>query len=73
MIEQADAEPDSPALTKLYARIGQKAVSELAQIYTYNPTRFRAMRSWVRENDLHNNVNNLNLNNYPYFYARSKD
>ncbi|MBI2363192.1 MAG: hypothetical protein HYV15_07410, partial [Elusimicrobia bacterium] len=73
MIEEADAEPDSPKLTELYLRIGKKAVSELAQVYTYNPTRFRARRSWVREDDPYQNVNNLNLNNYPYFYSRSKD
>lgn len=73
LIEQADAAPDSPALTKLYAKIGRAAVDDLVQVYTYNPTRFRAMRSWVRENDPRENVNNLNLNNYPYFYSRSKD
>ncbi|MBI3297950.1 MAG: ABC transporter substrate-binding protein [Elusimicrobia bacterium] len=73
MIDAADAEADSPKLTRMYVEIGRKAAEDIAQIFTYNPTRFRAMRTWVRETDPRNNVNNLNLNTHPYFYARAKD
>jgi hypothetical protein len=53
-------------------KINRIAAEDLPQVHTYNPTRFRAYRSWVRNMDREQNYSNLNLNNFPYFYALSK-
>lgn len=72
LVEEADVELDPAKRRTLYLRIGKKANEDLVQVYIYNPTRFKAMRTWVRENDVEQNVNNLNLNNFPYYYSVSK-
>lgn len=56
----------------LYRKIRKLALKDLPQIYTYQPARFRAGRSWVGGLDSDHNVSNLGLNNFPYFYVLSK-
>ena len=41
-------------------------------MYLFAPMAWRACRERVKGCDNSDNVNNLNFNNFPYFYALSK-
>ncbi|MDE2290767.1 MAG: hypothetical protein KGL53_01685, partial [Elusimicrobia bacterium] len=56
----------------LLMQVARRAARDLPQVYTFNPTRFRARRDWVVEDEPLQNVNDLNLDNCPYFYTLSK-
>lgn len=72
LIDRAAAEPRSGRRQKLYRRAVELAAEDVPHLVTYYPRRFRAARDWVKGLDHQDNVNNLNLNNFPYFYAFSK-
>jgi len=72
MIEEAAAVSDPELRRERYRKISAAAAEDPAQIYTYQPARFSAVRDWVRGLDATDNVNNLRLNNFPYFYSLSK-
>jgi peptide/nickel transport system substrate-binding protein len=60
------------ARRELYQKIAARAADDLPQVYTYAPETWRACRDWVAGCDAVDNVNNLNFNNFPYFYSLSK-
>ncbi|HVE15058.1 MAG TPA: ABC transporter substrate-binding protein [Elusimicrobiota bacterium] len=72
LIEQAETEQNASKRRSLYLQISRLAEEDMPQIHTFNPTRFRAARSWVVDRDAAQDVANLNLNNFPYFYVLSK-
>lgn len=72
MIDEAAGTLDPEKRAKIYRKASGLAAKDLAQIYTYWPERFTAGRDWVVGLDLPHNISNLNLNNFPYFYAFSK-
>ncbi|MFA6093295.1 MAG: ABC transporter substrate-binding protein [Elusimicrobiota bacterium] len=72
LIDEANCLQDAGKRNELYRRISRLAQEDLAQIYTYEPTRFQAARDNVQGFQDEQNIGNLNLNNFPYFYALSK-
>ncbi|MDE2236977.1 MAG: hypothetical protein KGK30_03725, partial [Elusimicrobia bacterium] len=72
LIEKAETMAGGAQRHDLLRQAIRRAAQDLPQIYTYNPTRMRARRSWVVETAPLQNVNNLNLENSPYFYSLSK-
>lgn len=72
LVETAAATPDREKRYAVYREIVKKAEADLPQVYTYQPARFSAGRLWVQGLGNDENVNNLRLNNFPYFYALSK-
>jgi len=72
LTQRARREQDTSKRLDLYAKIVSLAAKDLHQIYTFLPRHFTASRSWVHGLNQDQNVNNLSLNNFPYFYAISK-
>ena len=72
LIEEAAGEADSAARKSLYQRLNVLAEKTLPAIYTYAAPPLRACRDWVSGYDSTDNANNLNANNFPYFYSYSK-
>ena len=72
LVERAEEAMDQEERRKIYFEIYRLGADDIAQIYTFQPTRFKAGRSWVKGLEDGQNVSNLNLNNFPYFYSLSK-
>lgn len=72
LVEKAAATPDREKRYAVYREIVATAAADVPQVYTYQPARFSAGRVWVKGLGNDENVNNLRLNNFPYFYALSK-
>ncbi|MFC1679239.1 ABC transporter substrate-binding protein [Elusimicrobiota bacterium] len=72
LIGRAATIHDRKERRRIYREILDLAADDIPQICTYYPARFTAGRKWVRGLDHKRNVNNLGLNNFPYFYALSK-
>lgn len=55
-------------------RAAVKRAGELVpHVTTYEPSRFSAARKWVKGFDNDQNVNNMGVEDYPYFYSYSKE
>ncbi len=72
LIDEAAGTLSPKKRAKIYRKVSNLASKDLAQIYTYWPARFTAGRDWVVGLDSSHNISNLNLNNFPYFYAYAK-
>ena len=72
LIEQAATEVDAAARKALYQRLSGMAEKTLPHIYTYAAPPLRVCAQRVSGYDSTDNANNLNANNFPYFYSYSK-
>lgn len=72
LVEKAAASSDPQERRRLYLKLSAIAARDVPQIYTYSPLEFKVCRDWVVGCDNKDNVNNLNFNNFPYFYTLSK-
>lgn len=72
LIERAEGAADSKERDALYLEIEQMTQELVPQVYFYSPTRFSAYRKEVRGADSTENIANLALNSFPYFYSLSK-
>jgi peptide/nickel transport system substrate-binding protein len=72
--ELLERAPSLPAAERreAYIQVDALAAETLPQVYTYAPQAWRVCREGVNGFDSSDNVNNLNFNNFPYFYAYSK-
>jgi peptide/nickel transport system substrate-binding protein len=72
LIEKALVEPDPAERRALYQKIRGIYAADLPHLYTYAPEPLRVCGEWVKGCDSTDDVNNLNFNNFPYFYPYSK-
>ena len=63
---------DGAKRTALFSQVAALARADVPAIYTYAPMSMRFCGEDVEGFDSDNNVNNLNFNGFPYFYAYSK-
>ena len=56
----------------LYQKAVRLAAEDVPQVYTFSPMMFQAGKDWVQGLDSDQNVSNLGLNRFPYFYVLSK-
>lgn len=72
LVERAASLADNQERRKAYLELNEIALRDIPQIYTCSPLPFKAYKEWVLGFDSQENVNNLNFNNFPYFYSYSK-
>lgn len=72
LIEKAAAETDPAARKAFYQKLSVLAEKTLPHLYTYAGPPLRACGDRVSGCDSPDNTNNLNANNFPYFYLYSK-
>ena len=72
LIDKAAAEADPGARKNLYRDLTALVEKALPHLYTYGAAPLRVCGDWVAGCDSVDNTNNLNLNNFAYFYAYSK-
>lgn len=71
LIEKAASAPAAER-AGLYQKAVRLASEDVPQVYTFSPMMFQAGRQWVKGLDSDQNVSNLGLNRFPYFYVLSK-
>lgn len=72
LVERAASLAGLQERRKVYLELSQIALQDVPQIYAGSPLPFKAHKDWVLGFDSQENVNNLNFNNFPYFYSYSK-
>ena len=72
LVDKAAAEEDPAARRALYRRLSTLAEKTLPHLYTYAAPPLRVSRDWVSGWDSADDTNDLNANNFPYFYSYSK-
>lgn len=72
LIEKGAAEADPAARKAIYHQISVLVEKVLPHLYTYTAPPLRVCGDWVTGCDATDNTNNLNANNFPYFYLYSK-
>lgn len=73
LIDKAAALGAGPERAAAFQRLAAIAREDAHQIYTCVPEEFKACREGVLGCDSRQNANNLNFNNFPYFYALSRE
>lgn len=69
----ADAELDSLVEAGSWRAAVKRAAELVPHVTTYEPSRFTAAGKWVKGLDSDSNVNNMGVEDYPYFYSYSKE
>ncbi|MFA5138478.1 MAG: ABC transporter substrate-binding protein [Elusimicrobiota bacterium] len=72
LIEKAAGAASTAERRDLYQEAVRLASGDVPQVYTFSPMLFQAGKDWVRGLDSDQNVSNLGLNRFPYFYVLSK-
>jgi peptide/nickel transport system substrate-binding protein len=68
-----DAELDALIEAGSWRAVVKRAAELIPHLTTYEPSRFTAARKGIRGFDGDANVNNMGVEDYPYFYAYSKE
>lgn len=69
----ADAELDALVEKGAWREAVKRAVELVPHVTTYEPSRFTVARKGVKGFDNDHNINNMGVEDYPYFYAYSKE
>ncbi|TBR17860.1 ABC transporter substrate-binding protein [bacterium] len=73
LVEEASSVADPEKRRAAWRAVVRRGAELVPHLTTYEPSRFTAARRWVKGFDSDVNVSNMGVDDYPYFYAYSKE